>query len=59
VDAGKAAILAAGGEPSAAMVFGIIFFNEIPSILGIIGLIITIIAISILCKPESKQEETI
>jgi drug/metabolite transporter (DMT)-like permease len=58
VDAGKAAILAAGGEPSAAMLFGVIFFNEIPSILGIIGLIITIIAISILCKPESTREET-
>ena len=57
VDAGKAAILAAGGEPSAAMLFGIIFFNEIPSILGIIGLIITIIAISILCKPEPNKEE--
>ena len=55
VDAGKAAILAAGGEPAAAMIFGIIFFSEIPSVLGIIGLIITIIAISILCKPE-KQE---
>ena len=57
VDAGKAAILAAGGEPSAAMLFGVIFFNEIPSILGIIGLIITIIAISILCKPEPTKEE--
>ena len=57
VDAGKAAILAAGGEPSAAMLFGIIFFNEIPSILGIVGLIITIIAISILCKPEPTKEE--
>ena len=35
VDAGKAAILAAGGEPAAAMIFGIIFFGEIPSVLGI------------------------
>lgn len=59
VDAGKAAILAAGGEPSAAMLVGIIFFNEIPSILGIIGLIITIIAISILCKPEPNREESL
>lgn len=57
VDAGKAAILAAGGEPSAAMLFGIIFFHEIPSILGIIGLIITIIAISILCRPEQPKME--
>lgn len=57
VDAGRAAILAAGGEPAAAMLFGILFFHEIPGIIGIIGLIITIIAISILCKPEPNQEE--
>ena len=57
VDAGKAAILAAGGEPAAAMLFGIIFFSEIPSILGIIGLIITIVAISILCKPAKQELE--
>jgi drug/metabolite transporter (DMT)-like permease len=56
VDAGKAAILAAGGEPAAAMIFGIIFFGEIPSVLGILGLIITIIAISILCRPEHDKE---
>jgi drug/metabolite transporter (DMT)-like permease len=56
VEAGKAAILAAGGEPAAAMIFGIIFFGEIPSVLGILGLVITIIAISILCRPEPDKE---
>lgn len=57
VDAGKAAILAAGGEPTAAMIFGIIFFKEIPSMIGIIGLIITVAAISVLCKPNKNEQE--
>lgn len=57
VDAGKAAILAAGGEPTAAMIFGILFFKEIPSMIGIIGLIITVAAISVLCKPNKNEQE--
>ena len=57
VDAGKAAILAAGGEPAAAMIFGVLFFQEIPSVLGLLGLAITIVAISILCKPDKKELE--
>ena len=57
VDAGKAAILAAGGEPTAAMIFGILFFNEFPSIIGITGLIITVAAISVLCKPTKTEPE--
>lgn len=57
VDAGKAAILAAGGEPTAAMIFGILFFKEIPSMIGIIGLIITVAAISVLCKPNNNEQE--
>ena len=56
VDTGKAAILTAGGEPAAAMIFGIVFFGEIPGIIGFSGLIITIIGISILCSPDRRHE---
>jgi drug/metabolite transporter (DMT)-like permease len=54
VETGKAAILTAGGEPTAAMLFGIIFFSEVPTILSFIGLVITIIALSIICAPDKN-----
>lgn len=54
-DAGKASILASGGEPTAAMVFGILFFSEIPTALSLTGLVLTIIALSLLCRPAKKH----
>ena len=45
VETGKAAILAAGGEPSAAMLFGLLFFVEVPSPLSLAGLVLTVIAL--------------
>lgn len=51
IDAGKASILAAC-EPIAAMIFGLIFFSEIPTILSIGGLVLAIIAIVIMTLPE-------
>ncbi|WJD83575.1 DMT family transporter [Priestia megaterium] len=54
IDTSKASILAAGGEPIAAMIFGVIFFSEIPTILSFGGVIVTITALAIFCKPNSK-----
>ena len=51
IDAGKASILAAC-EPIAAMIFGAIFFAEVPTILSICGLILAILAITIMSLPE-------
>ena len=51
---GKVSILAGGGEPIAAVVFGVLFFSEIPTILILIGLVITIIALSVLCMPLDR-----
>lgn len=58
VDAGKVSILAAGGEPSSAMVFGLIFFSEKPTVLSLCGLAVTILALWLLCVPgkEGKRE---
>lgn len=54
VDASLASILVAGAEPSAAMIFGIIFFAEIPSVVSILGLVVTIVALTILViKPNN------
>lgn len=55
-EAGKVSILASGGEPIAAVVFGILFYAEIPTVLMIVGLIIVIAALTILClKPKAKD----
>lgn len=51
---GKVSILAGGGEPMAAVIFGVSFYSEIPTILNLTGLIITVIALSILCMPSDQ-----
>ena len=51
-EAGKVSILASGGEPTAAAVFGLLFFAEVPSLLTVAGLIITIAALAVLCREE-------
>lgn len=55
VETGKTSILAAGSEPIAAMILGLLFFSEIPTILSLIGLILTIFALSLLCLPSKNQ----
>ena len=55
VDAGKVAILGAGGEPSAAMIFGILIYSEIPSLLSVAGLVITIAALAFICLPDKNE----
>ena len=55
MDAGKVAILAAI-EPAAAMVFGAVFFNEIPTVLMVGGMFLTIAALSVLCLPEKQKQ---
>lgn len=48
---GKVSILAGGGEPMAAVVFGLFFFMEIPTALNLIGLALVISALTTLCVP--------
>ena len=51
MDAGKASILASG-EPIAAMFFGIFFYHEIPTVLSVIGVLLTLTALTLLSIPE-------
>lgn len=53
MDTGKASILASC-EPVASMIFGIIFFNEIPTVLSVIGIILTVTALTLLSMPSKK-----
>lgn len=57
IEAGKASILASG-EPIAAMIFGIIFYSEIPTLISLTGLFLVICAITLLsAQPEKKYKE--
>ena len=49
LEAGIVVILSSG-EPIAALVFGMIFYNEIPSLLMLLGIVITLIALISLSK---------
>ena len=53
-EAGKVSILASGGEPIAAVIFGILFYSEIPTLLMLAGLGITIAALAFLCMSDKK-----
>ena len=52
MEAGTASILASGTEPVAAVFFGMLFYMEIPTVLMIVGLIVTIVALAFLCKSD-------
>ena len=52
IDSGIVSILSAGAEPSAATVFGLVFFKEMPTVISVTGLVVTIIALTFLCIPE-------
>lgn len=53
IEAGKVAILASG-EPVAAMVFGILFYDEIPTVLSLIGLFTVLLALGLLSVPLAR-----
>jgi drug/metabolite transporter (DMT)-like permease len=52
VESGTASILLSGCEPIAALIFGIIFYFEIPTVLMLCGLVIVIAALVILSKAK-------
>lgn len=54
IDAGMASILASG-EPVAAMIFGIIFFSEIPTVLSVVGIVLVIVTLALLSMPDKKR----
>lgn len=57
LESGTVSILSAGAEPSAATIFGLVFFAEMPTVLSICGLVVTIVALAFLCVPEKITNE--
>lgn len=51
-EAGMVSILASGAEPVAAVIFGLLFYAEIPTLLMLIGIAVTVFALTILCKQD-------
>ncbi|MCR5665611.1 MAG: DMT family transporter [Eubacterium sp.] len=56
VDTGLATIIASAAEPVTAAILGMIFYKEIPTVIITIGLIITIVALGYLLKPEPTKD---
>lgn len=56
VDSGIVSILASGAEPTSAMVFGMLIYSEIPTFLGITGMIMTVTAMIILTRTGKQNE---
>lgn len=54
MEAGKASILCSC-EPVAAMVFGLFFFGEIPTVLSVTGLIIVLLSLTMLVLSDKSQ----
>lgn len=57
IDAGKVIFLASG-EPLAAMLFGIYFYNEIPTALSLLGLCLVLLALGLLSFPFYKLKKS-
>lgn len=56
LDTGRVSIIASGSEPAAAMVFGLLLYHEVPTVLMVAGLAVTIFGLWILCRPSSKEK---
>lgn len=54
-EAGKVSILASGGEPAAALVFGLLVYSEIPSPWMVLGLVVTVAALALLCAAPERE----
>ena len=54
MDAGKASILCSC-EPIAATIFGLLFYNEVPTLLSLVGLVIVLIALGVLSLKKNSK----
>lgn len=57
-DAGKTSILAAGSEPIGALICGLLLYNEVPTPLALLGMVITIVALALVGMAEKPKKKT-
>ena len=55
VDSSVASILASGAEPTAAMLVGLMVYREVPTVFGIIGMIIVIVSMIVLSRTDEMN----
>lgn len=55
MDTGRASILASC-EPITATFIGLIIYNEVPSVIAVIGIVLVLVALSLLSKPPKLQQ---
>ena len=53
MDSGTSSILLSGAEPFAALIFGLILYGEIPTVLMFLGFVLTVTAMMLLTRKES------
>ena len=58
-DASIVSILASGAEPTSALILGLLMFKEVPTVFGIIGMILVIGAIIVLSKSDASNKTEI
>lgn len=56
IDSGVSSILLSGAEPFAALLFGFIFYAEIPTLMMFLGFILTIAAMTMLSRNENVSK---
>lgn len=55
IDSGVSSIFLSGAEPLAALIFGILIYSEIPTILMLCGFILTVIAMIMLSRADAEK----
>ena len=58
MESGVVSILASGAEPTAALIFGILLFSEVPTLVGFIGMVVVIGSIIVLTSAKSEKVKT-
>ncbi len=57
LDSGVASIFASGAEPTSALLFGLLIYHEVPSVFGIIGMVMVITSIIVLGRTDTHSSE--
>lgn len=56
MDSGIVSILASGAEPTSALIFGLLVYREVPTVFGLVGTALVIVAIIVLTKSVSSEK---